>query len=50
MKKQYKAPLTEVVKINAEQMICQSILVPGSTNGEDFTPAGKDDEDYGNDW
>ena len=26
MKKQYKAPLTEVVKINAEQMICQSIL------------------------
>ena len=26
MKKQYKAPLTEVVKINAEQMICQSIV------------------------
>lgn len=26
MKKQYKAPLTEVVKIYAEQMICQSIL------------------------
>ena len=26
MKKQYKAPLTEVVKINSEQMICQSIV------------------------
>lgn len=26
MKKQYKAPLTEVVKINAEQMICQSLV------------------------
>ena len=26
MKKIYKAPLTEVVKINAEQMICQSIV------------------------
>ena len=24
MKKIYKQPLTEVVKINAEQMICQS--------------------------
>ena len=27
MKKQYKAPLTEVVKINAEQLICQSLDV-----------------------
>lgn len=50
MKKQYKAPLTEVVKINAEQMICQSILVPGSTDGTGFTPADKEDEDYGYDW
>ena len=34
MKKQYKAPLTEVVKINAEQMICQSILDVYNENPE----------------
>ena len=33
MKKQYKAPLTEVVKINAEQLICQSIAGVESIDG-----------------
>jgi len=28
MKKTYRTPLTEVVKINTEQLICQSLEVP----------------------
>ena len=46
MKKIYMQPLTEVVKINVEQMICESILKSGVTDGTGFTPAGKDDYDY----
>ena len=50
MKKTYKAPLTEVVKINTEQMICASgdqIINAFETeitedNVSGFTPAGKD--------
>ena len=49
MKKSYKKPLAEVVKINAEQMICQSIQQKGDF-GPGLTIGGKDDEDYGNDW
>ena len=33
MKKVYIQPLTEVVKINAEQLICQSIVSLGGDSG-----------------
>lgn len=33
MKKVYIQPLTEVVKINAEQLICQSIVGLGGDTG-----------------
>ena len=45
MKKTYIAPLTEVVKINAEQMICESIQQKGDYNSTTMTIAGKDDFD-----
>ena len=50
MKKIYTAPLTEVVKINAEQMICDSDVHIKATaitddNKAGFTIADKDDYD-----
>ena len=43
-------PLTEVVNINTEQMICQSLEVKSLeiTNPSDqgFTPAGKEEDSY----
>ena len=54
MKKIYKAPLTEVVKINSEQMICQSQLGVGGSvptgQGSGTGVLNKDDEDYGDLW
>ena len=46
MKKTYSTPLTEVVKINIEQMICQSPILGGT-----YTSGGKvlDKDDYEND-
>ncbi len=50
MKKTYIAPLTEVVKINVEQMICESIQQKGAYDPSDMTIAGKDDfDDYDED-
>ncbi|GEM_PF-2359453 len=47
MKKTYIAPLTEVVKINAVQLICQSIPKHGDFTPGEMTIAGKDDyEDF----
>ena len=48
MKKTYKAPLTEVVKINAEQVVCASVQMTLSSNNYDGAAAiqSKDDEDY----
>ena len=50
MKKTYNAPLTEVVRIKTEQMICQSLEVKGQSitdsNISDFTPAGKEEDSY----
>ena len=46
MKKTYKAPLTEVVKINTEQMICQSSFSLSTTdtyNKSTMTISDKDD-------
>ena len=55
MKKQYMAPLTEVVKINAEQMICESVNyttkaadVKNTQEGGGYM-LGKDDVDYDED-
>ncbi len=56
MKKIYTAPLTKVVKVNAETMICQSRSVTlqsksidGSEGG--FEKADKDDfDDFGDLW
>ena len=48
MKKIYSAPLTEVVKINAEQVVCSSEKVTLSStkyNGSSDIQS-KDDEDY----
>lgn len=42
MKKTYKAPLTEVVKINVEQMICESVAVQGNYDSSSMTIAGKE--------
>lgn len=52
MKKQYKAPLTQVVKINAEQMICDSPVmgVGGTFDGGPGDIQSKDGEDYGDLW
>ena len=54
MKKTYKAPLTEVVKINTEQLICQSLEVPIGDSvpdqGESGNILGKDDEDISIFW
>lgn len=55
MKKIYTAPHTQVVKINAEQMICDSDVHIKATaitddNKAGFTIADKDyDEDFGDD-
>ena len=43
MKKTYKQPLTEVVKINAEQMICDSQL--NTYSGNPQRTLSKDDYD-----
>ena len=45
MKKIYKAPLTKVVKIKSEKMICQSIELQGTYNSETMTIGSKDDYD-----
>ena len=57
MKKTYKKPLSEVVKINAEQMICQSVPFNSVNPANVSTPQegggymlGKGDEDYGDLW
>ena len=55
MKKTYRVPLTEVVKINAEQLICQSLeLLVGDPvpegMGESGNILGKDDEDISIFW
>ena len=44
MKKTYKAPRTEVVKINAEQMICDSQVRIGSKYNGSATIESKDDD------
>ncbi len=50
MKKIYMAPLTEVVKINAEQMICQSQITQGGPfSGGSGDIQGKDDEEFDSD-
>ena len=43
MKKTYKQPLTEVVKINIEQMICDSL---NSYSGTPAVKLDKEDEEY----
>ena len=55
MKKTYKAPLTEVVKLNGEEMLqvvsnfgVKADPISGGEPG--FEKAGKDDEDYGDLW
>ena len=55
MKKTYSTPLTEVVKINTEQLICQSLEVPIGDSvpidqGESGNILGKDDEDISIFW
>lgn len=53
MKKIYSTPLTEVVKINTEQLICQSLEVPigdSVPQGESGNILGKDDEDISIFW
>ncbi len=44
MKKTYMQPLTKVVKVNAEQMICQSMQLKGSYNSSTMTIADKEDD------
>ena len=51
MKKTYTAPLTEVVKVNAEQMICQSPVnnvdgLAGVTKGGTWAGGTVDDKDF----
>ena len=51
MKKIYKAPLTKVVKVNAVQLICQSIVdvsgLNGVTKGEGkFVGGDSDSKDF----
>jgi len=47
MKKTYITPLTEVVKINAEQMICDSPALTGTYSGGKVLD--KEDTDYDED-
>ncbi len=50
MKKTYIAPLTEVVKINAEQMICDSQISQGGPfSGGSGDIQSKKDYDYDED-
>jgi len=52
MKKTYKAPLTEVVKINAEQLICQSteqVTLSSTKYNGSAKIESKDDYDYDED-
>ena len=44
MKKTYTAPLTKVVKINVEQMICDSQVRIGSKYNGSATIESKDDD------
>ena len=44
MKKTYMQPLTKVVKVNAEQMICQSMQLKGAYNSSTMTIADKEDD------
>lgn len=44
MKKTYMQPLTKVVKVNAEQMICQSAKLQGTFNSSKMTIADKEDD------
>ncbi len=46
MKKIYIAPLTKVVKVNAEQMICQSAKLQGTFNSGKMTIADKEEDDF----
>ena len=55
MKKTYKAPLTKVVKVNAVQLICQSIVEVsgsagvgkgGSVSGGSYSSDSKDWDDF----
>ena len=50
MKKTYKTPLTEVVKVNAVQLICQSIVevsgLKGVTKGGEFVGGDSDSKDF----
>lgn len=52
MKKIYMAPLTEVVKVNAEKMLSGSDQVGqgGPFSGGSGDIQGKDDEEYGDLW
>ncbi len=53
MKKQYIAPLTEVVKVNAERVVCSSPdgyeKAMGSLEKPGAAALGKDDYDYDED-
>ena len=53
MKKQYIAPLTEVVKVNAERVVCSSPdgyeKAMGSSAKSGAAALGKDDVDYDED-
>jgi len=53
MKKQYIAPLTEVVRVNAEQIVCASPegyeKAMGSSEKSGAVALGKDDYDYDED-
>lgn len=48
MKKTYMQPRTEVVKVNAEQMICDSVMSISVNNYNSSTMeiADKEDEDF----
>ena len=46
MKKTYKAPLTEVVKINIEQMICESFALSTTNTYDKNTMRLSDKDDY----
>lgn len=49
MKKTYIAPLTEVVKINAEQMICDSPALSNNVYQAGGKVLDKEDADYDED-
>ena len=46
MKKQYNKPVTEVVKVNAQQLICQSPALGGNYGGGSILD--KNGEEYDN--